>query len=806
MNRNKTLWLAGAFALTAGTSLAQTARLQVIHNSADAAAAVVDVYVNGGLLIDDFAFRTAWGYQDVPAGVNLQVGIAPGTSTSANDTIPGLGATFNLPVGGTFVLVANGIVSGSGYSPVQPFALYPAAGVETSIPGTTSVNVFHGCTDAPAVDVFESAVLGANAITNLAYGQFTGVLPLPTADYVLEVRAAGDPNTLVAYSAPLSTLGLDGLGLTVVASGFLTPGNNSGGPGFGLWVALPSGGALVELPVYTPPTARLQVIHNSADAAAAVVDVYVNGALLINDFSFRTAWGFEDVPAGVDLQVGIAPGSSTSANDTIAGLGATFNLPDGGTFVLVANGIVSGSGYNPVQPFALYPIAGAESSAAGTTSLNVIHGATDAPSVDVFESAVLNANAITNLAYGASTGVLALPTNDYVLEIRAAGDPNTLVAYSAPLQTLGLDGAALTVVASGFLTPANNSNGAAFGLWAALATGGPLVELPVYTPPTARLQVIHNSADAAAEEVDVYVNGGLLIDNFSFRTAWGFEDVPAGVDLQVGIAPGSSTSAADTIPGLGATFNLADGVAYVLVANGIVSASGYNPVQPFALYPFGPAREAATSGAGNTDILVFHGASDAPTVDVGETAVLGGATVVDDMAYGEFAGYLEVPTDDYVLEVRLSDGTPVVSYQAPLNTLNLQGAALTVVASGFLNPANNSNGPAFGLWVALPSGGALVELPLATSVEDNSLVSRMDAWPNPTNDVLNVSLNSLRPAQVDVRLVDVTGRTVLALPGTQLAAGENRLNMDLSALAEGLYQLSIAGEGAVRTLPVQVVR
>jgi hypothetical protein len=148
----------------------------------------------------------------------------------------------------------------------------------------------------------------------------------------------------------------------------------------------------------------------------------------------------------------------------------------------------------------------------------------------------------------------------------------------------------------------------------------------------------------------------------------------------------------------------------------------------------------------------------------------------------------------------------VVSYQAPLNTLNLQGTALTVVASGFLNPANNSNGPAFGLWVALPSGGALVELPLATSVEDNSLVSRMDAWPNPTNDVLNVALNSLRAAQADVRLVDVTGRTVLALPGTQLAAGENRLNMDLSALSEGLYLLSIAGEGAVRTLPVQVVR
>jgi len=35
------------------------------------------------------------------------------------------------------------------------------------------------------------------------------------------------------------------------------------------------------------------------------------------------------------------------------------------------------------------------------------------------------------------------------------------------------------------------------------------------------------------------------------------------------------------------------------------------------------------------------------------------------------------------------------------------------VASGFLNPSNNSNGPAFGLYVALPSGGELVGLPAA---------------------------------------------------------------------------------------------
>lgn len=89
-------------------------------------------------------------------------------------------------------------------------------------------------------------------------------------------------------------------------------------------------------------TARLQVIHNCADAAAAVVDVYVNGGAepFLNDFAFRTATPFVDVPAGVDLEIGIAPGNSTGPGDIIAALNSTFNLAEGQTYVLVANGIV----------------------------------------------------------------------------------------------------------------------------------------------------------------------------------------------------------------------------------------------------------------------------------------------------------------------------------------------------------------------------------------------------------------------------------------------------------------------------------
>ena len=51
-----------------------------------------------------------------------------------------------------------------------------------------------------------------------------------------------------------------------------------------------------ELDGQSSSTARLQVIHNAADPAAATVDIYVNNTLFIDDFNFRTATPFVDVP------------------------------------------------------------------------------------------------------------------------------------------------------------------------------------------------------------------------------------------------------------------------------------------------------------------------------------------------------------------------------------------------------------------------------------------------------------------------------------------------------------------------------
>lgn len=298
----------------------------------------------------------------------------------------------------------------------------------------------------------------------------------------------------------------------------------------------------------------------------------------------------------------------------------------------------------------------------------------------------------------------------------------------------------------------------------------------------ARVQVIHNSADAAAAVVDIYLDGALALPDVPFRASSPYIDFPADVEVVIGVAPGDSTGPQDIIAEFPVT--LADGETYVVVADGIVSGSGYNPPQPFGLAVYAQGREAATNPS-NTDVLVHHGSTDAPTVDVVET-LAGAGTIVDDISYTEFQGYLELPTADYRIEIRTSNGAipGVAAYEAPLATLGLDGAALVVVASGFLDPSQNSDGPAFGLWVALPTGGPLVELPTAPLNVTDFDATAFTVYPNPTTDVLNI--DGLNDTTFSAQIIDMQGRTLISLDEIT-----NNTEINTTQLSTGMYQLII---------------
>jgi hypothetical protein len=732
MNYMKNYLLTAALFLTITAAYSQ-ARVQVIHNSADAAASVVDVWLDETLLLDNFAFRTASPFIDAPAGVEFTIAIKGPDSQDPGD--PLWSQNYTLTDGEAYILVAEGIISTSGYDPATPFdiAVFPGAREIANQSDMTDMLSHHGSTDAPIIDIYETAMGLGLLVDNLGYAEFDGYQEISTKDYIFEVRDESGTIPIAAYSASLQSFGLKGKAIALLASGFLNPENNSNGPAFGLWVAPAEGGALIELPVYDP-TARVQVIHNSADAAAALVDVWLNETLLLDNFAFRTASPFINAPAEEEFTIAIKGPDSQDPDNPLWSHNYTLTVDE--TYIMVAEGIISGSGYDPATPFdiAVFPQGREMANMPDKTDVLVHHGSTDAPTVDIYETGVGAGLLVDDLSYAEFAGYLELEPLDYIIEIRDETGTITLAAYQVPLETLGLDGFAISVVASGFLNPGNNSNGPAFGLWVAVAAGGNLIELPVYDP-KARIQVVHNSADAAAALVDVWLNETLLLDNFAFRTASPFLDAPAGEEFTIAIK-GPDSQNPDN-PLWSQNYTLTEEETYILVADGIISASGYDPATPFdiAVYPNG--REEANN-SGQTDVLIHHGSTDTPIIDIVEVGI-GLGLLVNDLSYGEFAGYFGLATVNYILQVRDENGiVKIAAYTAPLASMGLQGDAISIIASGFLEPENNSNGPGFGLYVALATGGELLKLPV---YDPKARIQVIHNSADTTSEVVDVWLN-----------------------------------------------------------------
>ena len=799
MSKRSILFLIAALLLTVPmAALAGTAELQVIHNAADPGAAVVDVYVNGELLLDDFAFRTATPFVEVPAGVELLIEVTPGNSPT-----PVVGSfPVTLAHGNRYVAIANGVLSTGDFAPNPDgqsiaFSLYPQDGIRTrGYFGLIKVIGFHGASDAPTVDILAESKWGSwKLINDLTYGEFSSYRTLLPASYSLSVTPGGDNSTVVAtFEADLS--GLANGAAVVFASGFLNPPANQNGPAFGLFAALPDG-QVVEFPA-VGQTAELQVIHNAADPIAAVVDVYVNGDLLLDDFAFRTATPFVEVPAGVNLNIQVTPGGSPTP--VVGDFNVT--LEDGERYVAIANGVLDPNDFqaNPDGEsiaFSLYPRDGIlDRGFLGLVKVIAFHGATDAPTVDVVARGSRRWNAkFDDLTYGEFSSYKGLFPTRYLLDVTPGGDNSTVVAtFEADLS--GLRNGSAIVFASGFLTPGDDQNGPAFGLFAALPDGQ-VVEFPALT--TARLQVIHNAADPIAEEVDVYVNGGLLLDDFAFRTATPYIDVPAGVDLNIIVAPGTSTGPSPAVGDF--TVNLVPGETYVAIANGVVTPGDFqaNPDGmdiEFSLFPRAGMME--SSSFNRVSIIAFHGATDAPTVDILDADSHWSWPLFNNLTYGEFSSYRYLRARSYTLDVTPGNdnSTVVASFTADLS--GLANGAAVVFASGFLTPGDDQNGPAFGLFAALPDG-QVIALPAAkggsaaakgladaTSSMPASFMLNQN-YPNPFNPETTISFALPNTSEVTIRVYNSLGQLVTTLAQGRMEAGMHQVQFNASELASGMY-------------------
>lgn len=328
---------------------------------------------------------------------------------------------------------------------------------------------------------------------------------------------------------------------------------------------------------------------------------------------------------------------------------------------------------------------------------------------------------------------------------------------------------------------------------------------------TAKVQIVHNAADPAAALVDVYVNGNRVINDLAFRGATQFLDVPAGGPIAVGVAPGNSGSAADTIASF--AYDLEAGNSYILVANGVLDPTKFVQLDEpsaegslFTLYLRSEARQASRD-PGLVQALFFHGATDAPMVDV---YVRGDTKIVDNVVYGDFTlDYLTLKPLNQILDITdPNDSTKVVaSYNIDLR--GMEGKAVVLLASGFLASAANQNGQPLVVVGAQPDGSVL-SFPggLASGVGER-LSNRGPALLRGVSlrgGDLVVSLLLPERTEVGVAILDAAGRQVAQAGGSALDAGPQLLTIPGSSLQPGIYFVRVSAASRSEVLRTTIVR
>ena len=205
---------------------------------------------------------------------------------------------------------------------------------------------------------------------------------------------------------------------------------------------------LLALETREVPVASLQFLQQSPYAAAAVVDVYVNDAKLLNDVPFRQATAFLGVPDSVPLKIDIVAGA---AADNKAPLTTrTVTLPPNGQAVAALVGNPADTTGTTRVTLALSTAARAASADPAATDFAVLQASPDAPAVTVkLRGGGAVASGVAYAAFGA--GYTSVRPGKYVVDVTAADGVTPVGSYNLDLTAAA--GTARTLALGGFVAP-----------------------------------------------------------------------------------------------------------------------------------------------------------------------------------------------------------------------------------------------------------------------------------------------------------------------------------------------------------------
>ena len=254
MIKKLTIFISAIFLLLSLSTL-QAQRLQAVHCISDPGLSVVDVYIQASIItikLEDAGFRTAYPMTTIPfVGIPLKLGIAPGNSTSINDTVRSFGAT--LQAGLTYAALFSGVQDPSLYAPNPDgrgtrlnFTLTNAAREASTVPGSVQFSFYHGVTDAPTVDL--AVRNGATLVDNAVYRDLSAYNTMTPGQYIFDIKnQAGQ--IIAAYDVDFAAYADSAM--IFFYSGFLDPAVNQNGAAAGLFAALP-GGEVIAFPEVIP--------------------------------------------------------------------------------------------------------------------------------------------------------------------------------------------------------------------------------------------------------------------------------------------------------------------------------------------------------------------------------------------------------------------------------------------------------------------------------------------------------------------------------------------------------------------------
>ena len=378
--------------------------------------------------------------------------------------------------------------------------------------------------------------------------------------------------------------------------------------------------------------AMVRVLHGAGDAPA--VDIYADGGLIGEALAYTEITPYLEVPGGT-YQIQVVPnGATLEEGPVVIDAPLTF---ESGTMTTVA---ATGSLADGIIPQVL---ADDPAPSADTAQVRVAHLSYDAPAVDIAPDG--GDALIESLEYPNDTGYLDLPGGAYDLEIRPAG--STDVAFDIPEITIS-DGVSYSVFAVGGLGD------------------GSFTVVPAVDAGVAGVRVGHFSADAP--NVDVYANGGAIMNDVPFGELSDYLYVPAG-SYQIQVVPtGASLEEGPVVIDAELTF---DGGTLTTVA----ATNDLANITPAVI-----ADKRVSPRAEGAKVRVVHLSANAPKVDVAPDGSGKNGAVFKNLKFGDAKGYKNVPAGEIDLDIRPA-GKKAVAFDIPALDLE-DGKAYTAIAIG----------------------------------------------------------------------------------------------------------------------------